>query len=644
MKIYRLLLILSVMVFAACEDFLTEVNTIQKSQDLVYSTPASLENLVATCYSYNRLWYGKEAGFTMSEGGTDLWYNCKDNKESLPFSTYNGLSAGSYTTFPFDQYWEGFYSGINLCNTAESYIEANTELDANKKMTLLSEVKFLRAFYYWHLVETWGPVPLHIKPITVPSLSVERNSVDEIYNQMFLDVQFGIDHLTPSAPSSRVTYWAAKAFKARLALYYASEYGHSEYYTIAATEAKDVIAGSGKVLYANYADVWRMSNEAIANNSEFIWGVDYYNTIGATTPFNSLPSRAGIGSDGKTSPAWSGLIIRQPQATAGAGNCQHLWVTPLWHGQNTSTGGASLADILPRWGGTNSTFYTIASPTTKVVVPIGYYYVPYSLGYVRYAPTRYLLDLYDETIDQRWDVSFRSVWYKHPNIAPRNYGSGSCAYPLMSMGTDTDTAMYYSKRALTSAQRSWAAGRYKVFDITNCFGPDGATNTTTATDGGAQMYIAMRKFENTSSTISFTANSNFNDYFSGRDFPIFRLSEMYLIVAEAELTSNNTEALQYINDLRFVRAITGHTAEMQLATVDIDAILKERALEFCGENIRWFDLKRTGKLATQILYNKNASPYFDSHHYLRPISGQEYSLIENKSDTPGVGFWQNPGY
>jgi starch-binding outer membrane protein, SusD/RagB family len=635
MKIYKILLIISVAIFTSCEDFLNEVNTIKKSDQLVYSTPEALESLVATCYSYNRLWYGKEAGFTMSEGGTDIWYNCKDNTTSLPFSTYNGLSSG-LTSFPFDQYWEGFYAGINLCNTAQQNIEANTALAAARKPILLSEVRFLRAFYYWHLVETWGPVPLHISPITDPSITAERNSVDEIYAQMFEDVQFGIDNLPQTAPSSRVTYWAAKAFKARLALYYASEYGKTEYYAIAASEAKDVITSSGKALYDNYSDVWKMDNEAIADNKEFIWGVDYYNTIAAATPYNSLPARTN-GS------AWHGMILRAAQATAGGGNCQHLWVTPVWHAQTTSTGGKSLGDILLRYGGVNK-FYTAASPNTKVDVDLGYFYVPYSLGYVRYAPTRYLLDLYDETKDQRWDVSFRSVWYKHPSVAPKGWGTATCDYPKMSMGTNTDTALFYSKRVLTAAQKAWAAGRYKAMDVAYCFGADGETNTTTATDGGATMYIAMRKFENTKSQIAFKAGSNFNDYFSGRDFPVFRISEMYLIVAEAELSSNASEALTYINALRTKRAIAGKTAEMQLATVNIDKILEERALEFCAENIRWFDLKRTNKLETQIAHNKNAVTYFQSYHYLRPIPALEYSLMGNKSETVGTGFWQNPGY
>lgn len=642
MKIFKLLLI-SVIIFSSCNEYLDEENLIKKSDDVVYSTPESIESLVATCYSYTRLWYGKEAGFTMSEGGTDIWYNAKDNTSSLPFSTYNGL-ASTVSSFPFDQYWEAFYAAINLCNTAESIINKNDKLTETRKPILLSEIRFLRAFYYWHLVETWGPVPLHIEPITNPSTVAERNSVEDIYTQMFTDVQYGIDNLPQSElPNSRVTYLAAKALKARLALYYASEYDKSEYFAIAATEAKDVINNTaGKALYDNYADVWDYTKATTSNNNEFIWAVDYYNTVNASTPYNNLPFRTKLNSSGSPE-AWHGLILRMSQDKGGGGNCQHLWVTPVWNGQTTATGGKSLADVLPRWVGINKV-YTAASPTTKVDVDLARFYTPYAMGYARYAPTRYLLDLFKDSIDQRWDVTFRTVWYKHPSIAPKGWGTATCDYPNMSMGTNRDTALYYSKRPLTAEQKAWAVGRYKAMDVTNCFGPDGETNTTTVTDGGATMYIAMKKFENNDSQIALTPATNFNDYFSGRDFPIFRISEMYLIVAEAELNSNPAEALTYINDLRTKRAIPGKTVEMQLASVNLDKILEERAFEFCGENIRWFDLKRTKKLESLITHNKNAVTYFNTNYYLRPIPALEFSLMENKSTTVGTGFWQNPGY
>jgi hypothetical protein len=205
-----------------------------------------------------------------------------------------------------------------------------------------------------------------------------------------------------------------------------------------------------------------------------------------------------------------------------------------------------------------------------------------------------------------------------------------------------DTALFWSKRALTPSQRAWASGRYKVFDVTWTFLTDGVTpNTTSGNSYADRMYAMFRKFENTDSKI--VASTSFQDYFSYKDFPIFRISEMYLIEAEALMNSNQDEAVTLINKLRAKRAIAGQN--MNVTSVDLNFILQERAREFTGENIRWFDLKRTKMLQAQIVNNTKASRYFEAKHYLRPIPSTQMNAISNKTTGPADGgFWQNEGY
>ena len=243
-------------------------------------------------------------------------------------------------------------------------------------------------------------------------------------------------------------------------------------------------------------------------------------------------------------------------------------------------------------------------------------------------------------------VRFRSAWYKHPNVVPKGYGTPDCAYPKMSVGTETDTAVWYSKRPLTEAQKEWANGRYKVVDVNNTFLEDGITpNNITTSTGSVYFFLNMCKFENYDSKISLPT-SNFQDYFNYRDFPIFRISEMYLIAAEAQISSNQADAVNLINTLRTKRAFPNKEAEMQVTSVDLNFILEERAREFVGENIRWFDLKRTKKLKQQLVHNVRAYPNFDeSKHYLRPIPAAQINAVSNRTETEEEGgFWQNPGY
>ena len=74
--------------------------------------------------------------------------------------------------------------------------------------------------------------------------------------------------------------------------------------------------------------------------------------------------------------------------------------------------------------------------------------------------------------------------------------------------------------------------------------------------------------------------------------------------------------------------------------VTIDMILDERAREFMGEGLRWYDLKRTGKLIERA---KAMNPwvgdlnFIQEYHLLRPIPLKEIDLSSN-------GITQNPGY
>ncbi len=80
--------------------------------------------------------------------------------------------------------------------------------------------------------------------------------------------------------------------------------------------------------------------------------------------------------------------------------------------------------------------------------------------------------------------------------------------------------------------------------------------------------------------------------------------------------------------------------EIKPEQLTLDFILDERARELGGEQQRWFDLKRTGKLLERVkAYNPDAKVNIKEHHLLRPIPQTQLDAIINKEE-----FGQNAGY
>jgi starch-binding outer membrane protein, SusD/RagB family len=76
---------------------------------------------------------------------------------------------------------------------------------------------------------------------------------------------------------------------------------------------------------------------------------------------------------------------------------------------------------------------------------------------------------------------------------------------------------------------------------------------------------------------------------------VIRLSEMYLIAAEASLTSDALKSATYLNA---IRSRNPSLAPATPATVTLDMILDERSKELYGEGHRFFDMMRLNKSIT----------------------------------------------
>jgi hypothetical protein len=117
---------------------------------------------------------------------------------------------------------------------------------------------------------------------------------------------------------------------------------------------------------------------------------------------------------------------------------------------------------------------------------------------------------------------------------------------------------------------------------------------------------------------------------SSRPFIVYRFAETFLVAAEAAIQlGDNTAAVGFINEVRNrAGAIPITEGDLVGAHGDaIDFILDERTRELTGEQMRWFDLKRTRRLLERVHHiNGTGAPAVYNRQYNNgiPMAGSEF--------------------
>jgi hypothetical protein len=150
-------------------------------------------------------------------------------------------------------------------------------------------------------------------------------------------------------------------------------------------------------------------------------------------------------------------------------------------------------------------------------------------------------------------------------------------------------------------------------------------------------------------TAASTATNGFNN-----DHKICRISEMYLIKAEARVAAGDltgaANAIDILRDKRFVA--NQPTPVYSNATAAWKAILDERRIEFAFEGYRFIDIKRLGVLAGISGVDRDAADYTSSSANFPaadpvnlPLTSYKWALPIPQDEFNGNGgIQQNPGY
>ncbi|UEG54154.1 RagB/SusD family nutrient uptake outer membrane protein [Mucilaginibacter daejeonensis] len=564
----------------SCTKRLNEVNPGGATSDATWTTPQGFVTAVNGAYQEQRAYYGKEDGPLISEGGTDLWFTANKISYANQVTKYSGLTPASPSSA--GTIFRLFYRAINQCNAGINRIDQAGFTDQAEKNRRLGELRFLRAFYYWHIVEQFGGVNLRTTETQTAELTATRSSVSAFYDLILSDLKFAADNLPVSYSGgangeySRASKKSAMGMLARAYLsraYYATGQERTDYMTLARNTANDVIARKtelGTDLWASPAELWNPSNNK--NNKEALYIIS--NSTNVTLDYD------------------------------GNANRLHAWYLTTYNG---------------RPGLVRSFQYGFD-------------------GQKRLQPTRYLLNLFNEQIDGRYAASFQETWNANASSAFTWNASSATTYGkatsvIGQQITPGSRAMEITKQVVPDkATKPWV-----LYDINDLYNANGTIRSLTD-------FVPLIKFIDLTRT-DVNAQPGFNDIMVIRLAEMYLIAaeaEFQLGNFGAAATQLNVLRTRAAIKVPVDRTAAMQTTAAEVQAGGINFILDERARELCGEHLRWYDLKRTlngDQFAARI---KAANPDITDvqpYHRLRPVPQVEINALTN-----GAEFGQNPGY
>ncbi len=259
--------ILIVFIFLSCNDDFLDLAPEDKLSDVTF-WQTEKDAFDALTGVYARL---GEKGSVWNMWTSYIWgTSCMTDDAKGPFGGFRNGSLNP-TNGDVRELWKDFYTSIRTCNIFLDNIDKPV-MDENLRVQYSSEARFLRAFFYSHLANHWGGVPILRNAPGLDELSVPRSSKDEVVNFILQELDLAAEGLPGSYSGDdlgRVTRGAAQTLKARVHLY-------NNQFADAADAASQVM-NMGYALFQDdqgegYYSIGQPGNE---DNSEVIFAIRY---------------------------------------------------------------------------------------------------------------------------------------------------------------------------------------------------------------------------------------------------------------------------------------------------------------------------------------------------------------------------------
>lgn len=598
-KIVFSLLSLCAVGMTSCSDFLDSENRANIEADPYFQTDAGLAALRVTVFTGLQSLIGN---VQLTEWGTDLYVSSKTSDPGA-FHRYDITAENAQ----IEGFYKSVYALINNANCMIKYGARNEQY--------LAEAKFVRCYGYYLLMQQFGSVPYVDAYIESGQKAYPKCPLPELYDHVITELQTIADSPALPAddhagnPSRRAVQtllahvcleagWDLETRLTDAATGQVSTQG-THYFTQAAQWADQAIGGQVPTL--SFEAKWSPDNDG---NAEEIFSVQYCR--------NGYPGNVLNG--GHRRQATYGSQLGDPAIT-GLKNCDGSLVPSakalyLWGKGDTryeATFMTTMYNYFGNWPKTGYYAYYTATEAERATIGIADQYFPW---YVSAADVKaYIL--------------------AHQQQFVQGEGPNKCHVHLMA-----DPVTYYEFDFKGNISSTTTPAYASYLRTTNAAVP------------------AVKKFDDPSSV----QQSGITDDY--RCVPIFHLSQLYLVAAEAYLMAGDqTQSLQRLNTLRQRAGAAPLSAysqyEPDYATTYgfgdvqlIDVILDERARELYAECTRWTDLRRTRQL---VRYNVEFNEFVTAPSDMANVQGEikwyrPLPAAEIATNTAITQQDQNPGY
>ena len=536
----------------ACSDFLDRDPDKILTNDQVFKDAVMIKSVLANYYG--RVTWGQH----VADWGA---YTVIDE------AAYCNGGPDHRSTFEDDRWRVYDYTLVRDINQFLKGLRETTALTDAAKAPLEGEARFLRAWYYFNVCRGLGGMPIvgdeifdYEAGMDVTTLQRPRATEAEMYDYIISECKAIYDMLPAEKQtnSARANKWAAKMLEARAAVYAASiaNYNNKMVTPIQTSGGEvgipaDKAAGYYQIALAAAEDVIKNSPYTLQDRKPDNKGLNFYEAVCVK--------------DNNTEVIWA-RDYKYPGQTHGFTNNN----APKSHAEDIDNSylGAVL-NLVEEYE-----FVNTSTPGQKSLV---------------------------QTMENGTYKFYDSADAPFKDRDPRLWGT--IIYP---------NAEFKSIPVVLQAGQLVKKGNDWAIEVGDLDSKDANGNLITSLNGpkeSNEQYINktgfyVRKF------LDETPSSGTRGRGSEMWMPRFRISEAYMIAAEASYELNNGKALEYIN------AVRERAGVKPLQQVTFDNIVHEYRVEFAFEDHRYWDLKRW-RLADKV-WNGNNNDAQARHRRLWP--------------------------